>query len=58
MRHRKVRGLKRKLSRLQRNLQENYYDTLLKMYPIENIVLTLPSFTNWIFRRRSNYEIG
>ena len=26
MRHRKVRGLKRKLSRLQRNLQENHHD--------------------------------
>ncbi|MFY7868512.1 MAG: DUF3916 domain-containing protein, partial [Exiguobacterium sp.] len=26
MRHRKVRGLKRKLSRLQRNIQENHED--------------------------------
>lgn len=26
MRHRKVRGLKRKLSRLQRNMQENHHD--------------------------------
>ncbi|WDH77257.1 DUF3916 domain-containing protein [Exiguobacterium marinum] len=32
MRHRKVRGLKRKLSRLQRNMQENHHDLPIEFH--------------------------